>query len=62
MDRERSPDIRMPPVADVRKDRMAREALDNAYHLARLGGYRADSHEMHALRQAETRYQQAKTH
>ena len=59
---EPPPDTRMSPVTCMRSERIAREALDRAYNLARLGGYRADSREMHALRQAETRYQQAKIH
>ena len=59
---EPSPATHLPPAADVRPDRLAREALDRAYDVARLGGYRAGSWEMHALRQAETRYQQARTH
>lgn len=53
---------RLPP-GDVHPDLpAAREALARAYHEARLGGYRTGSPQMHALIQAETRYQQAKSH
>ncbi len=51
------------PVSDLPPDlRAARDALDAAYELARLDGYRPGSSEMHALRHAETRYWAVRAH
>lgn len=53
----------VPPAPDDRRAHLTKEkeALERAYERARLSGYRPDSREMHALRRAEERYQQAKS-